>query len=33
MYINMSDLTVYPVKSLDINDDAKDLDPTFNLSN
>jgi len=23
----MSDLTVYPVKSLDINDDAKDLDP------
>jgi GTPase SAR1 family protein len=27
MYINMSDLTIYPVKSLDIADDAKDLDP------
>ena len=26
-YINMTDLSVYPVKSLDIFDDAKDLDP------
>ena len=27
MYINMSDLTIYPVKNLDIKDDSKDLDP------
>ena len=27
MYINMSDLTIYPVKELDLEDDTADLDP------